>query len=59
MNKSKEKKINVNIFGNKRRAIFNGNIKSSNLNDKNNYDFGPDTNSVVKNKNQNIRNTIE
>ena len=59
LNESKEQKINVNLFGNKSSTITNDNIKSSNQKDTINYDFGPVTNSVFKNKNQNIRNTIE
>ena len=59
LNESKEQKINVNLFGNKSSAMTNDNIKSSAQKDTINYDFGPVTNSVFKNKNQNIRNTIE
>ena len=61
LNESKEQRVNVNLFNNKVSNITS-NITNNTNNfpkDTMNYDFGPVTNSVFKETNQNIRNTIE
>ena len=55
LNESNEQRINVNLFNNKGSNISNNNFPKDTMS----YEFGPVTNSVVKDTNQNIRNTIE
>ena len=55
LNESKEQRINVNLFNNKGSNISNNNFPKDTMS----YEFGPVTNSIAKDTNQNIRNTIE